>query len=85
MKLLGRNKLQPLYGLDGRMDQWLVNWTSEISHANWKHATDVLRQFPHAECAADDRFLFRAGQHDHRIEVLMMFPLALAVVTDLKR
>lgn len=85
MKLLGRNKLQALYGIDGQTDKWLVSWTSELSRANWKHAKDVLRQFPHAQCTADNVFSFRVGLHGHCVEILIMFPLDLAVVTNLKR
>jgi len=85
MKLLGRNKLQALYGIDGQTDRWLVSWTSELSRANWKHAKDVLRQFPHAQCTEDNMFWFRVGQNDYCIELSIMFPLDLAVVTNLKR
>lgn len=85
MKLLGRNKLKALYDIDEQTDRWLVSWTSELSRANWKHAKDVLRQFPHAECTADTVFSFRVGMHCYSIEVSIMFPLALAVVSDLKR
>lgn len=85
MKLLGRNKLLALYGIDEQTDRWLVSWTAELSRANWKHAKDVLRQFPHAECTADAVFSFRVGLHRHCIEVSIMFPLAIAIVTDLKQ
>ena len=85
MRLLGRNKLQALYGMDEQTDKWVVSWTSELSLANWKYAKDVLRQFPHAECTADTSFLFREELHGYCIEVSIMFPLAIAVITDLKR
>ena len=85
MKLLGRNKLRALYGIDLQTDKWLVSWTSEISRANWKHGNDVLHQFPQARRDTDSVFSFRVGLHDHVIEVSIMFPLAIAVITDLKR
>ena len=85
MRLLGRSKLKALYGIDEQTDKWLVSWTSELSRANWKQTKDVLRQFPHAKCTTDTVFSFRVGLHGHCIEVSILFPLALAVVTDLKR
>lgn len=85
MKLLGRNRLHPLYGLSDQTDTWLRSWVSEISQANWKHAKDVLRQFPQVRTVADHLFQFRVGPETHWIEVSMMFPLAVAVITDLKR
>ena len=84
MRLLGRNKLKALYGIDDQTDKWLVSWASELSRANWKHVNDVLRQFPHAKCIADTDFSFRVGQNRQCIEVSIMFPLALVVVTDLR-
>jgi mRNA-degrading endonuclease HigB of HigAB toxin-antitoxin module len=85
MKLLGRNRLQALYGLDNQTDKWLRSWVSEISHANWKQPKDVLLQFPQAKSGTNGTFHFRVGLHSQYVEVSMMFPLAVAIVTDLKR
>ena len=85
MRLLGRNKLQALYGADDVTDKWLVSWTSELSKANWKQSSDVLRQFPSAKRISDSVFHFRVGLQVQCIEVAMLFPQALAIVTDLKR
>lgn len=85
MKLHGRNRLQVLYGLDEQTDKWLCSWILEMTHANWKQGKDVLRQFPQAKSVADNVFQFRVGLQSEWIEVSMMFPLAVAIVTDLKR
>ncbi|MFJ3048266.1 hypothetical protein ACIPEN_20730 [Herbaspirillum chlorophenolicum] len=85
MKLHGRNKLQALYGLDTETDKWLCSWTSELIYANWKQSKDVLRQFPQAKNVANEVFQFRVGTQSVWIEVAMMFPLAIAIVTDLRR
>ncbi|WP_025915609.1 type II toxin-antitoxin system HigB family toxin [Herminiimonas sp. CN] len=85
MKLLGRGRLQALYGLDDQTDKWLRSWISEMSQANWKQAKDVLRQFPQARNVTDCIFQFRVGLHPQCIEVSMTFPQAVALVTDLKR
>lgn len=84
MKLLGRNRLRALYGRDDQTDAWLRGWESELSHADWKAARDVLRQFPRARNVAADLFQFPVGQHPHCIEVAMIFPHAVALVVDLK-
>jgi hypothetical protein len=84
MKLLGRNRLQPMYGLDDQTDTWLRNWVTEMSNANWKHPKDVFRQFPQVKSSNTGIFYFRAGVRAQYIEVSMMFPLAIAIVTDLK-
>lgn len=84
MKLLGRNHLQALYGVDEQTDTWMRSWVSELSHANWKVAKDVLRQFPRARSLAKDVFQFPVGRHPQCIEVAMVFPQAVAVVVGLK-
>ena len=84
MKLLGRNRLRALYGLDDQTYTWMRSWVSELSHANWKVAKDVLRQFPRARNVANDVFQFPVGQQPQYIEVAMIFPQAIALVVDLK-
>jgi mRNA interferase HigB len=84
MKLLGRGRLRALYGLDDETDAWIRSWVSELSHANWKTAKDVLRQFPRARNIANGVFQFPVGQHPQCIEVAMIFPQAVALVVDLK-
>lgn len=84
MKLLGRNRLEMLYGLDDQTDEWVRNWVSELSNANWKVAKDVLRQFPRAKNIANDVFQFPVSEQQRSIEVAMMFPQAIALVVNLK-
>lgn len=85
MKLLGRNRLRVLYGHDDQTDAWMHNWVSELSHANWKMARDVLRQFPKARNVSNDVFQFPVGDSLQFIEVAMVFPQAVALVVDLKQ
>lgn len=84
MKLLGRNRLRVLYGIDDQTDAWLHGWVSELTHANWKMAKDVLHQFPRARSAANGVFLFPVGLQPQCIQVAIIFPQAVALVTDLR-
>ena len=84
MKLLGRDKLQALLGLDEQTDKWIRGWMSEVMTANWKHPIDVLHQFPHATSDPSGIFQFRVGGQPKVIEVSMTFPRAMAIVIDLK-
>lgn len=83
MKLLGRNRLKALYGVNDQTDTWLNGWVSELSHANWKMAKDVLRQFPKASSIANDVFLFPVGLQPQFIQVAIIFPQSVALVTNL--
>lgn len=85
MKLLGRNRLQPLYGLDASTDAWLRGWVAEMSTASWKQDTDVLRQFPRIQATTTPNvFLFPVANRPHYIEVAMIFLHAVALVVELK-
>lgn len=84
MKLLGRNRLRTLYGLDEQTDAWMRNWESEMSHATWKAPVDVLRQFPRARTVSNDVFQFPIREQQQCIEVAMTFPQAIALVVALK-
>lgn len=85
MRLLGRNKLQSLSGLGQDTSNWLRNWVSELSHANWKGQDDVLKQFPKASCTDGTIFQFPVAQQAYSIEVTIMFPLALAIVSNIQK
>lgn len=84
MKLLGRNRLVVLYGLDDQTDAWMRNWVSELIYANWKVTRDVQRQFPKARSIANNVFQFPVAEHTQSIEVAIMFPQAVALVVNLK-
>lgn len=83
MKLLGRNRLKGLYGLNDQTDIWLANWLSEMTHANWKVGKDVFRQFPKARSLKADVFLFPVGELPDCIEVVITFKQSVALVVGL--
>lgn len=85
MRLLGRDKLQPLLRLGQDTSNWIRNWVSELSHANWKSVEDVLRQFPKASCTGGTVFLFPVAQQIYSIEVTIMFPMALAIISNIQK
>ena len=81
MKLIGRNRLKGLYGMDKQTDAWLYNWVSELANANWKVPQDVLQQYPKAMFTTGDKFLFKIAEQPHWIEVAITFkpPVVLVV------
>lgn len=84
MILLGRNRLEPVLGVQDQTDIWVRNWISALDHAHWKASADVLRQFPRAMSVASDTFLFPVAETEQGIIVLMRFPQEIALVVDLK-
>ena len=84
MHLLGRSKLQPLLGLNPRIDRWLINWVAEIRHATWTSPRDLFRQYPSAIHAADTRFLFRVPDASRGIETIVDFRPGITLIVSLK-
>lgn len=84
MRLLGRNRLQALYGLDDHTDKWVIGWTSEILHASWKVPADVRHQFPNAVFRADSTFLFPVASQPCGIKIAVAFPSGIVLVADLE-
>jgi len=80
MRLLGRSRLRPLYGHDPQTDLWLRGWESEVSHANWKVARDLLTQFPRARLLGQDTFEFPVAVGQMAITLAVMFPQSVALI-----
>jgi mRNA-degrading endonuclease HigB of HigAB toxin-antitoxin module len=83
MRLLGRKLLIPLHGLNSETDQWLVSWTSEVAHANWKTPDEVIRQYPNVKFVPDTQFRFRVAAQNQSIETIIAFPHGVAMITAL--
>jgi mRNA interferase HigB len=44
MKLLGLDKISVIECEIAK--KWLISWISEIRDAHWRHAEDIVKQFP---------------------------------------
>jgi mRNA-degrading endonuclease HigB of HigAB toxin-antitoxin module len=84
MRLIGKERLLSWQVERSAARTWLINWISEISEANWKSPLDVVRQFPRARQKGDSRFVFEVEEGVAEIDLLVAFPQAIALVTDLK-
>lgn len=84
MRLIGRNKLDLLRGSSEAVETWLTNWVAEIRGANWKHAIDVVEQFPNARRMEEGHFEFPIGSCGWVIQLLISFPQGVVLITDLR-
>lgn len=81
MRLIGRDKLKSLRGQSEDTDKWLTGWMSEVAFANWKEASDVTNQFPHARQSGENKFQFRVLPGENLIEVMVAFAQGLVLIT----
>lgn len=83
MRLIGRDKLCPLKGLDIQIDKWIAGWTVEITHADWHDEGHVVDQFPTVYNNNKGLFKFQVGLAKYGIEVLIAFPQKTVLITGL--
>jgi mRNA interferase HigB len=84
MRLIGREKLASLKGIGSEIEKWVRTWASEVMNAHWKHPTEVSIQFPNAKNTGNGTFIFPACNGGLTIQLLIVFPQGVALITDLK-
>lgn len=84
MRLIGREKLASLKGIGSEIEKWVRTWASEVMNAHWKHPTEVSIQFPNAQNTGNGTFIFPACNGGLTIQLLIVFPQGVALITDLK-
>ncbi|AGA34932.1 hypothetical protein TVNIR_3295 [Thioalkalivibrio nitratireducens DSM 14787] len=86
MRLLGRKKLEDLWGVDPETDRWLTGWVAEIAHARWREPSELLTQFPGARVGSSQgQFLFPVCGGGTMIETLFLFHQQVALIQALKQ
>ncbi len=83
MHILGKEILGSLQ----KNNKWLAIWLSELTHAQWGGANDVIKQFPKAKKCDDNLFLFTTNPEKYCVEVRFSFPHRTALMialTELK-
>lgn len=84
MRLVGKEKLHRLMRSDDSARTWLCAWVSELSSANWKHPTDVSRQFPNARQSDTGHFVFPIANCNKEVCIQIAFQQGIAVITGLQ-
>jgi mRNA-degrading endonuclease HigB of HigAB toxin-antitoxin module len=83
MRLLGRNRLQPLMDKGTAVRKWTLSWVAEVRNAQWASAADVQFQFPNLS-QENDIFVFPVISCTTSIVVIFTFPQQLALITALR-
>lgn len=81
MRLLGREKLPPLLNEGEHIRKWVCAWVSEIGHARWKLAAELLEQYPNALVKGEDTFYFSVCGTGKFLELKVAFAQGIAVIT----
>jgi hypothetical protein len=84
MRLLGRNRLDPLYARGVAIRTWTLSWVSEVLNATWSCPADVIVQFPNLSQENGNLFIFPVISSTSSIALLIAFPQQIAVVAALR-
>ena len=80
MKLLGLDKIM---GIECEFAQkWLISWISEIRDAHWRHADDIVKQFPKVAVLGNHCFEFSIHNSKWVICLQIAFAQKIAIVKD---
>ncbi len=83
MRLLGRNRLQPLMDTGSEVRKWTLSWVAEVRDAQWTCAAHVINQFPNLS-QENNIFVFPIASCTSSVVVLFEFPQQIALITALR-
>jgi mRNA-degrading endonuclease HigB of HigAB toxin-antitoxin module len=83
MRLLGRNRLQPLLDTGSLVRKWTLSWVAEVRDAQWTCAAHVVNQFPNLS-QENNIFVFPVTSCTTSVVVLLEFPQQIALITALR-
>lgn len=84
MRLLGRERLNCLFGKGEQLESWVRSWVAEVLAAHWKQPSDVQNQFPNIRHQGAGCFMFPVRDCNWVICSLIAFPQGIVLITDLK-
>lgn len=84
MRLIGREKLNDLKGLDPEAHKWTKSWASEVAGAQWRRPEDVQAQFPNAKHQGMGSFQFPIGTCPFVIQLRIAFAQGIALISELR-
>ncbi|KTH94621.1 hypothetical protein ASV14_19765 [Enterobacter cloacae subsp. cloacae] len=83
MRLIGKQRLHALSGINCETDVWLSAWTAELTNAYWKDVQSVIDAYPraqkidHVSCV-----FFVCGIKTLAIRVTFQFDRSIALIND---
>lgn len=85
MRLIGREKLNPLRGKGADVEKWTRSWVAEVAGAHWRQPNDVIGQFPNAHHQGHGCFMFPIGRCQLAIKLQIAFAQGIALISELNQ
>ncbi|GLG82595.1 type II toxin-antitoxin system HigB family toxin [Acinetobacter calcoaceticus] len=80
MKLLGLDKITVIECEFAK--KWLMSWISEIRDAHWRHAEDIVKQFPRVSILENHCFEFSIHNSNWVVCLQIAFAQRVAIIKD---
>ena len=82
MRLIGKEKLLHLKGIDDEIDTWVSAWVTEFRSASWLNPVDLEESYPRMVSLDASEFLFPVCYTNYSIKVIFCFKKSIALITE---
>ena len=82
MRLIGKEKLLRLRGINDEIDTWVLAWVTELSNASWANQVDLGNSFPNMDSLEGSLFVFPICSSKYSIKVILCFNRSIALITE---
>ena len=83
MKLIGREKLTTLKGINNEIDKWVAIWVMELTKKAWFSHLELEYDYPQMEILEGSSiFIFPVSSSNHTVKVCFYFEKKIALISE---
>jgi mRNA-degrading endonuclease HigB of HigAB toxin-antitoxin module len=83
MRLIGKQRLCSIYGINSEIDVWISAWVAEISNASWCDSEELVEAFPTVRAEDRASYCFPiCGDKGTYIKMAVCFHKGIAVISE---
>jgi mRNA-degrading endonuclease HigB of HigAB toxin-antitoxin module len=81
MRLIGKEKLLDLSGINDEIDTWLSVWITELSNSSFNQVT-LRDNFPRMVNIKNSIFIFPVYSSNYSVKVILCFKRSIALISE---
>ncbi len=81
MRLIGKEKLLCLRGINDEIDTWLSVWITELSNSSFNQV-NLQDNFPRMVNLENSIFIFPVYSSNYSVEVILCFKRSIALISE---
>lgn len=83
VKLIGKDKLLCIRGINNDIDSWVSAWISELNNTYWFNQVELRSSFPRMDCLNDSVCIFPISSSNYSVKVTLCFKRSIALITEI--